>query len=220
MSLLINCLLMLASCIGNTEFWVIVTNRVYSLPVNSRILRRLRTLNDLGIVLYPILLVGLAGLGSNGLLRGGSPFELPLSAQLLLVIPLPMTIVWAASVLRWQTFQKRCFTTADSRERHDFAAIADRNSIRGTGAGVLELWPMNEVYQLEVNRKTVDLTSGAAPAGDRCLKIVLRVAWDFDGLAIVSMHYCPTNHRLHEGRHLHWKTGWNYCVENMMRNAG
>ena len=72
MQQLIGVSIFLLSCIGHTELWVMIVNRSFAFPIKATHLRKFRTLHDIAIVVFPWLLLWNCGLGSRGLLTGGS----------------------------------------------------------------------------------------------------------------------------------------------------
>lgn len=176
MTVLLNVMLMLAACIGNTELWVIAVNRAYSLRIRHHLLRCFRVVMDLLILGYPFLLLRVTGIGSGSLIRGGSVSDLPLSAQSVLFLPYVGLLFWVVGVVRWHWVGKRQFRDVDQREVIDVvrAATASGRSgaeVRGRQNPVLRLWPWNEVFELEINHKTVWLP-GSEAADRPLLRIV------------------------------------------------
>jgi uncharacterized protein len=166
MSVLVNVVLILASCIGNTAFWVFVVNRAYSRAINHRLLRRLRIIPELCICGFPVILLARLWNTDAGFLTGGSVGDLTRGSRQVLLLPLTAFAVWLVTAVRWQLFRRQLFEKADRRQHFDFDRLAvdqsAREEIRGSGAGIFGLWPLNEVYQLEVNRKTIELPRRSA----------------------------------------------------------
>ncbi|MFN5795969.1 MAG: hypothetical protein ACK5AN_00445, partial [Planctomyces sp.] len=75
MNLLYGWLWVLASVIGNAEFWVILVNRSHALAVHHRRLKLMRRMHDLAVPGWPLLLLWLTGTGPDSLLRGGGLWE-------------------------------------------------------------------------------------------------------------------------------------------------
>ena len=69
-------IILLLSCIGHAELWVIAVNRSHAFRIRAKYLRMFRGLHDLAIVVFPWVLLVNCGLNDHGLLRGGSVFRI------------------------------------------------------------------------------------------------------------------------------------------------
>jgi hypothetical protein len=165
---------LLLSCMGHAELWVLLINRIYALRIRPQVLRRIRLLMDVAVPVWPCVLLWLTG---------GRPARLPFQAswqdvspgwRMVFLVTLAGLIPWLAGVLRWQWVRKFQFHRADRRTRLDFARGSERGAtpdpvrpvipqgIRGSRRHPSQWWPWNEIYQLEVNHKTVRVNSEAS----------------------------------------------------------
>ena len=168
-------LIFLLSCVGFTEFWVMVVNRSHAFAVKAAYLRKFRALHDLAIVVYPAILLWNCGLNSHGLLTGGAFSDQSAFWQTILIVTLLGTIPFFIGIIRWQWVRRFEFHKAVTREIFDVAAIARQGTttsdIRGSRWHPAIAWPWNEILTLEVNVKRVR-TSGHPATSRRPLRIV------------------------------------------------
>lgn len=94
--------ILIVSCIGNAELWVIMVNRRHSLQYRHHTLRKIRKLHDIGLIAYPPLILMIAGLNDNGLLRGGRFSDLPATVQWLIGTTMLGFVSFALCVMRYQ----------------------------------------------------------------------------------------------------------------------
>lgn len=157
----------LMSVIGHTEWWVMAVNRSHALKIRAGTLRKFRSVHDVAVLLYPFLLLTLTGLGPDSLLRGGDwSSQTPLTRQVVFwtslgIIPLLL------GILRWQLFRRHEFRAADERAHHDVQRSAGTTSppttdeaadVRGPRPHLLRKVPGNEILNLEVNSKRVQIS--------------------------------------------------------------
>ena len=165
------CILLL-SCIGNAELWVVLINRRHSLRYKHYQLRRVRTLHDMGLLIFPVFILLTAGIGERRLLTGGTIDDLPTAVQWILAITFVGLIPFTYSIIRWNLRRKpKRFIRSESRI-FDTLALANSDEARHTILGeptLLSRFPRNQIYHLEVNTKQIQLNAGAA--SDRCLRI-------------------------------------------------
>jgi len=159
MQLLTGWLVLLLSIVGHTELWVIAVNRLHALYIRPTRLRKFRTLHDLAVLGYPFALMWLTGVGENSLLRGGQLNDQPQPLQLLLVATAAGCLPLLCGIIRWQFIRKKQFLHRDDGERFNVenAARTDPSltDIRGPRRHPSQLWPLNEIFLLETNRKSV-----------------------------------------------------------------
>ncbi len=177
MQLLIGWLILFLSIAGHTELWVIAVNRLYALRIRHTRLRMFRALHDLAVIGYPFWLLWLAGFGETSLLRGGMPEDQPRSLLLLLIATMTGCIPLLYGICRWHFVRRTQFFQKDHGERIDveLAAKSDPTltDIRGTRRHPSQLWPLNEVFLLETNVKSVRVERpGAVRDTRRPLRIV------------------------------------------------
>ena len=157
-------LIFLLSCIGQAELWVMLVNRLHAFPINAVRLRKFRTLHDIAVVGYPFWLLWNCGLGSHGLLTGGSFADQTLAWRCILVVTLLATIPWYLGILRWQWVRRLQFHKASSRQVYHVNAVAQDDAsladVRGSRWHPVLAWPWNEVFSLEVNIKTIHAKRG------------------------------------------------------------
>lgn len=165
MTLLLGSLILAMSCIGNAELWVIFVNRRHAWKYKHHTLKRIRKLHDWGMILFPPFLLIVAGLRSNGLLRGGTFFDLQRSVQGLICLTSVGFVLFVASVLRWQFRRNPKRLLSVSSTTKDFLAEAtsdeERQRITGDSPPVLTRFPWNEIYTLEINEKRLSFDGNA-----------------------------------------------------------
>ena len=159
MSQLTGWLIVLLSIIGHTEWWVLLVNRSHALPIRATRLKRVRHIHDLAVILYPFVLLWLTESGPHSLLRGGRFGDQTTTVQWLLWVTLTGCVPFTLGVARWQLLRRAQFHHADQRVRHDVLSQAsngpDASDVKGPRKHVLQRWPLNEVFHLEVNTKSV-----------------------------------------------------------------
>lgn len=167
MSVIAGMVVLLLSCIGNAELWVILMNRRHSLRYRHHVLRRVRHFHDAGLTLFPLFLFAYAGFAENGLLRGGTFSQQPRLLQAIIAITCCGLIPFTASVVRWQMGRSPKRFTGSTSETFDTLALQnseeDRNAVIGDTSGLLWKFPWNQIYQLEVNRKQLDVFGNVQP---------------------------------------------------------
>lgn len=176
----INAVLLLLLTAGHTELQVTIVNRVYSLPLRSRILRRIRHLHDLAIPLFPLLIVWFVGLRGPALLTGGSWSDVPAGWLLVFAVCAAGVAGLFWSMLRWwMHFPPQLLRSNHSR----VIDIAAKLGAKPVGEGPLKSLtrlPRNEIFQLEINEKSLRLP---------------RLPRDWDGLTILhlsDLHFTGT----------------------------
>lgn len=152
-------LLLIASIAGHTEWWVMIVNRSHALRISSAKLRKFRTLHDLAVLSYPLILLWLTGTGPTSLLFGGRFSEQSLFLQRLLVVTIAGCIPLLLGIIRWQWIRHPQFMRNHGVTRHDVLRHAsteeEREAVRGSRRHLSQLWPLNEIFHLEVNTKAV-----------------------------------------------------------------
>lgn len=157
MQLLIGWLILLLSLAGHTELWVLAVNRSHALPIKAYKLRKFRTVHDIAIVVFPLVLLLGTGFGESSLLRGGSWTQQPAWFQWILGIAIAGCIPLTIAILRWHFVRHGQFHKALSREITSAVSVRG-NSARGRARTLTKFWPWNEYCQIEFNQKRVDLT--------------------------------------------------------------
>jgi len=197
MNVIAGAFVLLLACIGNAELWVILINRRHSLRYPHHVLRRIRHIHDAGMLLFPPFIIATAGFRENGLLRGGTFADLPFTLQLIIVIVMCGLIPLCFSVLRWQmSHRPNCLRESESTII-DVLALAEaaddkerQHLVLGDTTKLLSRLPGNQIYQLEVNRKTIDLPQRAGKSGGFASstdEVVIRLAHFSD----VHLIGCP-----------------------------
>lgn len=157
MSLAAGIAVLLLSCIGNAELWVVLMNRRHALRYRHHRLKRARYFHDAGVLLYPPFLLIYAGLGKNGLLRGGSVGDLSVSLQGTIAVTLVGLIPFFFSVVRWTLRQPPKRQLGCSSTVHNVLRLASTDAevlhVKGEDPPLLARFPLNQIYQLEVSRK-------------------------------------------------------------------
>ncbi len=152
-------LIFVMSCIGQAELCVMMVNRSHAFAIDCTRLRKFRALHDFAIVAYPFLLLWGCGLGSHGLLTGGSFTDQTLFWRVILAGTLLATIPFFAGILLWQWVRRFQFHKSNGGEVFDVATIAKDDTtlvdVKGSRWHPVLAWPWNEVFSLEVNRKTI-----------------------------------------------------------------
>lgn len=152
-------MVLVLACIGNAELWVVLINRRHSLKYRHKTLRRVRYLHDAGLLLFPPVVISTAGLRENGLLLGGTFLQQPLVVQGLLAVAGLGLIPFVASVILWQTQGRTARLQQTTSRTYDVLAEAhpgaDRHLVLGDTTSLLSRMPGNQIYQLEVNCKTL-----------------------------------------------------------------
>ena len=159
MQQLIGWLLLIASIAGHTEWWVMVVNRSHALRISSTRLRKFRTLHDVAVLFFPVVLLWLTGTGPKSLLFGGRFSEQSVLLQRLLVVTIAGCVPLLLGMYRWHWIRRPQFKYNHSATRHNVLRHAstedERASIRGPRRHPSQLWPLNEIFHLEVNTKAV-----------------------------------------------------------------
>lgn len=154
-------IVLVLACIGNAELWVVLINRRHSLKYRHKTLRRVRHLHDVGLLLFPPVVVSTAGLRENGLLMGGTFLQQPLAVQGLLAVASLGLIPFVASVILWHTQGRTARLRQTTSMIYDVLAQAqpgaDRHLVLGDTTSLLSRFPGNQIYQLEVNCKTLQI---------------------------------------------------------------
>lgn len=176
MQLLTGWLILLLSVMGHTELWVVAVNRLHAMHIQAALLRKFRTLHDVAVLGYPFGLLWFAGFSETSLLRGGRPVEQSRSLLWLLLVTMTGCIPLLCGIIRWQFIRRPQFLQQDVGERIDVESATRSdpasNDIRGPRRHPSQLWPLNEVYWLDVNTKSVRTTRANGTAPDRPLRIV------------------------------------------------
>lgn len=152
------CLLIL-SCIGNAELWVILVNRRHSLKYRHQTLKRIRHFHDVGLVCFPPFIVWLAGLREGGLLRGGEFGDLPRTVQWLIATTMVGFASFVLSVVRYQMRRPPHNYEFVSAHVHKNTVGAVDSSDDVLRTPVLSRLPLNQIRQLEVNTKRFHLSN-------------------------------------------------------------
>ena len=177
-------LVLLLACIGNAELWVALINRRHALRYRHCQLRRIRSFHDVGIVVFPPLILVLAGIGQGGLLRGGTVSALPWPVQGMLYVTLAGVIPFVFEIVRRRmTSQPRQLVDVRSQcfdIRAEADSVEQQRSIEGQSTR-LSRFPGNQIFELEVNQKRLQLTTET-----RCTD-VLRIAHFTD----THLYNCP-----------------------------
>ncbi|MCR9198055.1 MAG: metallophosphoesterase [Planctomycetaceae bacterium] len=194
--------ILMISCIGNAELWVIMVNRRHSLQYRHHTLRQIRKLHDIGLTAYPPLILLIAGLRPGGLLRGGHFVDLPGTVQWLIGTTFLGFVSFVVCVVRYQLRRPPAgyrllnstiySATVDGASAdvgtapHSPHATTDRRSTAGgPSTSRLSRLPFNQIRQLEVNTKQFPLRSG--PAGEQTAAAPLRLVHFTD----VHLVGCP-----------------------------
>ena len=159
--------ILLLACIGNAEWWVILVNRRHSLKYRHAQLLRIRRLHDIGIICFPPFLFFYAGLGDSGLLNGGHVLDLPLPLQGILAITLAGTVPLLYCLIRHQFRKPPSNLISKDKVVHDCVGLPScrsSKSVLGDSQSLLLRIPFNQIFQLEVNTKRLQLgQSGSSP---------------------------------------------------------
>ena len=150
----LNLLLFAVLTAGHTELLITIINRVHSLRLHHKVLKHIRHLHDVGIPLFPVVLIAAVGTGEPGLLVGGRWSHLPIGWQLYLGLCALGAVGLTASMLRWGLRKvPRLQLSNDSR----IVDIAERLGYRPVGEGpyrFLMRVPGNEIFKLEISEKS------------------------------------------------------------------
>jgi len=167
--------ILIVSCIGNAELWVIMVNRRHSLQYRHHTLRQIRKLHDIGLMAYPPLILIIAGLRPNGLLRGGQFADLPKTVQWLIGTTLLGFVSFVVCVIRYHLRRDpsgyqlldssiHTDTVGDSSAGTDAplapsspVAVDRRSTAGGPSPSRLSRLPFDQSRQLEVNTKRFQL---------------------------------------------------------------
>jgi len=152
----LNALIFLLLAAGHAELQVAVVNRVYALRITCGSLRRFRHIHDVMIPLFPVLLVWFLGLRGPELLRGGSWNDVPPGWWLVVGLCAAGTVSLGVGTFR------RLLRQAPVLQRSNHSTVVDIAERLGqppVGDGPYQFLtrvPGNEIFQLEVNEKTVE----------------------------------------------------------------
>lgn len=161
-------ILLLAACVGNAEWWVMLINRRHSLRYRHAELRRARHAHDLGIILFPLIVFPIALFRNKGLLNGGTFFQQPLVLQCILGGALTGLIPLLAGVVRWH--MRRYPTAVDSvtvqhvDTRDQARSPEARESILGKRSLAARI-PGNQIYELEERHVVINMKRHLRSAG-------------------------------------------------------
>lgn len=173
------------ACIGNAELWVVLINRRHSLKYRHQTLRRVRHLHDAGLLLFPPVVVSTAGLRENGLLLGGTFLQQPLAVQGLLAVASLGLVPFFASVFLWQTQGRTARLRQTTSKTYDVLGEAqpgaERHLVLGDTTKLLSQFPGNQIYQLEVNCKTLQINRPKLPRASLLRTQVGRLTQSFGG---------------------------------------
>lgn len=171
MTTVLGLIILLASIIGHTEYWVILVNRLHAFRIHYRLLKVSRRLHDLAIVAYTLFAIGYALLTPRGLLQGGTLADQTSWMRWMLMAMWPGLLPWSFGILRWQMVQKRSFHAADHSERvnllHQAKNTSERNAILGPRKHLSRLFPWNEIGELEINQKSMRVRRSRGPGGKK-----------------------------------------------------
>ncbi|MCA9010550.1 MAG: metallophosphoesterase [Planctomycetaceae bacterium] len=165
MEQLTGALILLLSCIGHAELWVVAVNRSHAFRIRAKSLRMFRALHDLAIVVFPWVLLVNCGLNDHGLLRGGTLFDQTEFWRNVIAVTLLGTIPFFVGVIRWQWLRRFEFHKVATREIYNVAEIArlkKLNDVRGSRWHPVVIWPWNEILTLEVNVKRIQTRNDQA----------------------------------------------------------
>ena len=155
MNTAVGAVILILSCIGNAELWVIMVNRRHSLQYRHHTLKRIRHLHDIGLLFYPPLILMLAGLRPGGLLRGGRFTDLPETVQWLIAVTMIGTGSFLLSVIRYQRRRPPQGYQRLSTKIHTntvaSAARQDPDPPASSPPSRLSRLPFNQIRQLEVS---------------------------------------------------------------------
>ncbi len=189
MSVIAGMVVLLLSCIGNAELWVILMNRRHSLRYRHQVLRRVRHLHDAGLSLFPLFLFAYAGFADNGLLRGGTFSEQPPLLKIIIFITCCGLVPFFGSVIRWQLARQPKRLMQTTAEVFDVLALQDsseaRQRVLGDTQGLLWRLPGNQIFQLETNCKRLSIFDHEE--SDSRTKTTLKVA-HFSDMHLIG---CP-----------------------------
>ncbi|MCA9065587.1 MAG: metallophosphoesterase [Planctomycetaceae bacterium] len=190
--------LLVLCCIGNYEWWVILVNRSHAMGAERRRLRRFRTFHDAGVLLYPVVMVWRVPMSSIAFASDAGPGDLwSMFSSLdrcLLLWGLSGCVPFAWVAARWRIIGKAEYFACDQTQTFDVfqtlmqrqsaaAVVGDpdakhlRTQVQGTSRHGFLLFPWNQVFRLEVNRKTISWDPGAKAEtpGPDCETRTLRI---------------------------------------------
>lgn len=187
-------IILILACIGNAEWWIILVNRRHSVKARHQHLLKIRLLHDIGILGFPPFILYVAGRGPNGLLNGGSVFDLSLPVQGILTISIIGVFPLLWSLVRWQLTRRSLHESTVDAELIDTlegASPQEADAIRGDSRSLLLRFPGNEIFRMEVNRKRIvirgDHGPGSRDSTDTVGASVLRIA-HFSDIHLIG---CP-----------------------------
>ncbi len=148
---------LLLSCIGNAELWVILMNRIHAMRYRHHRLKLARYFHDAALLLYPAFLLNYAGVSDNGLLRGGTISDVSVSLQGIIAVTFVGLFPFCYAVMRWTLRQPPTRQLDSCTTVYDVLALAATDAevahIKGERPPLLARFPLNQIYQLEVTRK-------------------------------------------------------------------
>jgi len=174
-------LVFLLATAGHAEWWVITVNRLHAFPIAAPKLRRFRSLHDVAVPGFPLLIAALAGFGEQGLLCGGSLGLQPPALRLVLIFAASGCIPLLLGIIRWQTTGQRAFLAATSRtliaiqHTHSNQQAAPHSApvqtVPGLPKTLARIWPFNQYLHIELNHKSIRIGAdrpkpGAAVAAE------------------------------------------------------
>jgi predicted MPP superfamily phosphohydrolase len=163
MTILIGLGILIASCVGHAEWWVLFINRLHSLAIPHHRLRWTRRLHDVAVPLYPLVLIWQAVFHHQGLLAGGQFRDQSPPIQAILIVTSLGVIPLTAGVLRWQLRHKHAFARADQRASTDLRQLQlqqpDVGDIGGPRRHPSKSLPGNDIFRIEINSKSIRLPS-------------------------------------------------------------
>jgi len=139
--------------IGNAELWVAFVNRTHARPIRCEKLRHIRHLHDLMVLLFPLLLFGLAGFSGPRLLFGGDWTALPwwLFPYLLLCSIGALGFLW--SVIQYGLQRPTPLLIKQTADIVDVAAELNEPPTGDGGMQYMLRVPFNQAFEIELNRK-------------------------------------------------------------------
>lgn len=161
-------LIFFLSVAGHTTAWVMLVNRLHAFPIRAHFLRRFRTLHDVAVPAFPLLLATLTHFQPADLALTLQFSRFPNPLQLLVLLTAAFSLPLAAGILRWQLSGKHHFLYASHKQLvnlHKQAASlspAAADAVSGIPKRLAKLWPWNEFLQLELNHKTLHIPGNSA----------------------------------------------------------
>ena len=151
--------IILAGIIGQNGYWVMDINRLHSLRIDYRLLKVTRKIHDLAVLAYPVWLVWQAGICDQGLLTGSRFVDQPAWIRWTIACTIPGVVPWLLGMLRWQLKHKHAFKKSDHSNKVNLLSSKTLpppvGNVKGDRWHVSRLFPLNEIYHLDVNQKSV-----------------------------------------------------------------